>query len=58
MAGKMKVAIAGASGIGRHHAKWYNMAGCEIVGFWGRSEESCSETEKVLKELFGIRRKG
>ena len=58
MAGNMKVAIAGASGIGRHHAKWYNMLGCEVVGFWGRSEESCRATEKVLGDLFGFRGKG
>ena len=54
----MRVAVAGASGIGKHHAKWYHQAGCEVVGFLGRSEDSCISTERVLTELFGFSGKG
>ena len=41
MARSVKVAIAGASGIGKHHAKWHYEAGSEVVGFLGRDEERC-----------------
>ena len=52
MSNKVKVAVAGASGIGKHHAKWYHRAGCEVIAFWGRSEASCALTERALKEIF------
>ncbi|NKB72600.1 MAG: hypothetical protein GKR89_36470 [Candidatus Latescibacteria bacterium] len=51
MSGKIKVAVAGASGIGKHHAKWYHRAGCEVVAFWGRNQASCASTERALKEI-------
>ena len=28
----LRVAIAGASGIGKHHAKWFHQAGTQVVG--------------------------
>ena len=52
MGEKLRVAIAGASGIGKHHAKWYHAAGCDVVGFWGRSATSCAATAQSLKEIF------
>ena len=58
MSEKLRVAVAGASGIGKHHAKWYHMAGCEVVGFLGSSRESCAETEQVLKSIFPFRGRG
>ena len=58
MAEKLRVAVAGASGIGKHHAKWYHLAGCEVVGFLGHSADSCAATEHVLEELFGFEGKG
>ena len=48
----LRVAIAGASGIGRHHAKWHYRAGASVVGFWGRDEQSCSVSAARLRETF------
>ena len=48
----LRVAIAGASGIGKHHAKWFHRAGAQVVGFLGRSRESAAATERVLRDIF------
>ena len=48
----LRVAIAGASGIGKHHAKWFHRAGVQVVGFLGRSRESAAATERVLGDIF------
>jgi len=50
--GKPTVAILGASGVGKHHAKWFHLAGCDVVGFAGTSSESCNMTAAVLKDIF------
>ncbi len=48
----LRVAIAGASGIGKHHAKWFHLAGAQVVGFLGRNRESVAATERVLRDIF------
>ena len=48
----LRVAIAGASGIGKHHAKWFHRVGAQVVGFLGRSRESAAATECVLRDIF------
>ncbi len=48
----LRVAIAGASGIGKHHAKWFHRVGAQVVGFLGRSRESVAATERVLRDIF------
>ena len=48
----LRVAIAGASGIGKHHAKWFDRVGAQVVGFLGRSRESAAATERVLRDIF------
>ena len=48
----LRVAIAGASGIGKHHAKWFHRVGGQVVGFLGRSRESVAATERVLRDIF------
>lgn len=50
----LKVAVIGASGIGKHHAKWYAMTGCRVAAFVGTSLESCARTRESLKKLFGF----
>ncbi len=50
----LRVAVAGASGIGKHHAKWFAAAGCEVVAFCGSSETTARATESVLADLFGF----
>ncbi len=48
----LRVAIAGAGGIGKHHAKWFHRAGAQVVGFLGRSRESAAATERLLRDIF------
>lgn len=48
----LRVAIAGASGIGRHHGKWHHQAGAEVVGFLGRDEQRCAATAASLGATF------
>lgn len=50
----MHVAIIGARGIGKHHAKWFHLAGCHVVAFSGTSPETCRQTEEMLRGLFGF----
>jgi predicted dehydrogenase len=54
MAGKLRAAVIGASGIGRHHAKWYHLGGCEVVAFVGTSPESVKRTAETLRTTFGF----
>lgn len=54
----LRVAVAGASGIGKHHAKWHHDAGAEVVGFLGSTVETCARTESTLSELFSFRGRG
>lgn len=50
--GKTPVAVIGASGIGKHHAKWFHVAGCEVAAFAGTGPDSCRKTEAALKDVF------
>jgi predicted dehydrogenase len=54
----LRVAVVGASGIGKHHAKWYHLAGCQVVGFLGTSPSSCRSTAQSLQALFGFEGRG
>ena len=54
MSDPLRIAVAGASGIGRHHAKWFAAAGCEVVALCGRSEASAAATGSTLEALFGF----
>ncbi|MFP4026485.1 MAG: Gfo/Idh/MocA family protein [Candidatus Brocadiia bacterium] len=47
------VAVVGASGIGKHHAKWWDFEGARVCGFVGTSSESVADTQDVLSDLFG-----
>ena len=47
----LRVAIAGASGIGKHHAKWFHQSGAQIVGILGSSEESVNATLHGLDDV-------
>src|SRR5438067_2285493 len=51
----LKVAIVGARGIGKHHAKWYANAGCEVVAVYGTTEESAHAAAAALAALFPFR---
>lgn len=54
----MKVAVIGASGIGKHHAKWFHLEGCEVVAFAGSSKPTVERTAQSLKDLFGFQGRG
>ena len=53
-----RVAVVGARGIGRHHAKWWHLEGADVCAFAGTSAESVAETERLLHELFGFHGRG
>lgn len=50
----MKIAILGASGIGRSHARWFARHGCEVAAILGSSDESAAQTGALLAEDFGF----
>jgi predicted dehydrogenase len=47
-----KVAILGASGIGKNHARWFHKHGCEVVAFLGSSPASLQRTQHLLNAQF------
>ena len=49
-----KVAVIGASGIGKHHAKWWALEGAEVAAFAGTSPESVARTKESLAKLFAF----
>lgn len=54
----LRAAVIGASGIGKHHAKWLALEGCDVVAFAGTSPQSVAKTHKVLQDLFGFSGRG
>lgn len=53
-----RVAVIGASGIGKHHAKWWNLEGAGVVAFLGTSDDSVAATAEALRKLFGFTGRG
>ena len=45
-----RVAVLGASGIGRHHANWWRLEGANVCAFLGSSEASVERTAATLRE--------
>ncbi|HVF85248.1 MAG TPA: Gfo/Idh/MocA family oxidoreductase [Abditibacteriaceae bacterium] len=54
----LRVAIIGASGIGRNHARWFAGHGCEVVAFAGSSPASVSSTRLALQDAIGFQGRG
>jgi len=54
----LRAGVIGASGIGKHHAKWLHQVGCEVVGFAGTREDSVAATEEALRGVFDFQGKG
>ncbi len=54
MAHALRAAVIGASGIGKHHAKWLSRLGCDVAGFAGTSPDSVEATAARLRDLFGF----
>jgi predicted dehydrogenase len=54
----LKVAVIGASGIGKNHARWFHQHGCDVAAFVGSSPDSVAKTQKVLEQGFGFAGRG
>ncbi len=54
----LKVAVIGASGIGKNHARWFHQHGCEVCAFVGSSEQSMARTKQNLQDAFGFAGRG
>ncbi|MEK7793135.1 MAG: Gfo/Idh/MocA family oxidoreductase, partial [Candidatus Hydrogenedentota bacterium] len=52
--GKVRVAIIGARGIGKYHARWWTLEGAEVAAIAGTSEASLAEAAEDLKERIGF----
>jgi len=55
---RLKIAIIGASGIGKNHAKWFTKHGCNVTSFLGSSPTTVQQTTALLEEKFGVRARG
>src|SRR6478672_10830060 len=51
---KLRIGIVGARGIGKHHAKWFARAGCDVVAVYGTTEESAAAAAAGLRDLFAF----
>ncbi len=56
--GRLRAAVVGASGIGKHHAKWFARLGCSVEAFAGTSPGSVTATSQALKGLCGFSGRG
>ena len=54
----LKVAVLGASGVGKTHARWFARHGCEVVAFLGSTNTSVVATEESLRALFDFSGQG
>jgi hypothetical protein len=43
------VAVIGASGIGKNHARWFHQHSCEVGAFMGSSPASIERTQELLR---------
>lgn len=50
--GKPRVAVIGASGIGKHHANWWTLEGAQVCAIVGTSRESLQKAADGLRKLF------
>ena len=54
----LRVAVLGASGFGRHHARWLASLGCEVAAFLGSAPASVAATASALGDAFGFDGRG
>jgi predicted dehydrogenase len=54
----LRVAIIGASGIGKNHAAWFQKNGATVCAFAGSGEESVARTSGVLASQLGYMPRG
>ncbi len=51
---KIRVAILGASGVGKFHAREFKRAGADVVAILGSSKETAEKTAGALRSEYGI----
>lgn len=51
---RTRVAIVGASGIGKHHANWWSLEGAEVCAFVGTTKASVERSAQILRGLFSF----
>ena len=56
--GAPRVAVVGASGIGKHHAKWWALDSADVCAFAGTSDASVAKTRRGLTALFDFHGRG
>ena len=54
---KLRVAVLGASGIGKFHCREFKNAGCDVVAILGSTEESSKATSSNLEREFKVKLK-
>jgi hypothetical protein len=54
VSGSLRAAVVGASGIGKHHAKWLAALGAEVVAIVGSSIATAAVTAQNLHDQLGI----
>lgn len=55
---RLRVAVLGASGIGKSHARWLAKHSCDVVSFLGSSDESIQLTHSHLEAHMGFEGRG
>lgn len=55
---RLRVAVLGASGIGKNHARWLAKHSCDVVAFLGSSDESVELTRSHLEAHMGFSGQG
>lgn len=53
-----RIAVIGARGIGKHHAKWWALEGADVRAFLGTSDASVAQAREGLASLFGFQGNG
>ena len=51
MADRLRVGVIGASGIGQHHARWYDLCGCEVAAIVGTQKMAKDAVNCVLQAI-------
>ena len=53
MTDPLRIGVVGARGIGKHHAKWYARAGCQVTAIYGTTPESAAASVEAVRALTG-----
>ncbi|NPV48311.1 MAG: Gfo/Idh/MocA family oxidoreductase [Armatimonadetes bacterium] len=55
---RLKAAVVGASGIGKHHAKWLHALGCDVCAIVGTSVATVDRASRALRDIFPFAGRG